>query len=299
MGRWKRRLLITVAALANLFILTGVLIALTQEEPYQPPDPPYYVSLGDSYAQGFQSDGDLSHGFADQVVDGAEGRGYDFGLVNFGCGGATTASMLEFAGCPFPARDGPPYGGKTQVEAAEEFLRAHQGQVELITVSIGGNDLFLCAGAPDPVACSAEVIAEIGPKVEEIVSRLRAAAGVDVPIVGTSYVNTLLGRWVYPPNGADLAVALASPVMYRDVFNPVLRNAYQAAGATFVDVTRATGGYGPLEATTVLAPYGTIPTSVARVCELTNYCQHGDIHPNTAGYTLIAELVLATLPERK
>src|ERR1700731_3430920 len=65
----------------------------------------YYVSLGDSYAVGYQPGlGITRHGFADQVVTKATRRGYHLQLVNFGCGGATTTSILRAPSCPLPAR---------------------------------------------------------------------------------------------------------------------------------------------------------------------------------------------------
>jgi hypothetical protein len=41
-----------------------------------------------------------------------------------------------------------------------------------------------------------------------------------------------------------------------------------------------------------------IPVPVARACELSFYCEFRDIHARTAGYTLIAELIVKTLPRR-
>ena len=38
-----------------------------------------------------------------------------------------------------------------------------------------------------------------------------------------------------------------------------------------------------------------MPVPVAKVCQLTFYCQFQDIHPRTNGYALIANLVTATL----
>ncbi len=37
---------------------------------------------------------------------------------------------------------------------------------------------------------------------------------------------------------------------------------------------------------------------VAKVCQLTFFCQYHDIHPRTAGYRVIAELVVDALPKR-
>ena len=69
-------------------------------------------------------------------------------------------------------------------------------------------------------------------------------------------------------------------------------------GATFVDVTQATGAYLPFSQTTTLVPYGTIPQSVANVCQLTFYCQWQNIHPRTSGYTAIANQIAASLPQK-
>jgi hypothetical protein len=37
---------------------------------------------------------------------------------------------------------------------------------------------------------------------------------------------------------------------------------------------------------------------VAKVCQLTFFCQFQDIHPRTEGYHVISDAVVATLPRR-
>src|SRR3954449_7784626 len=107
----------------------------------------YYVSLGDSYAVGWQHPGlydfgPTKSGFDRQIPKLAKKKHYRLKEVNFGCGGATTTSILESKGCPKAARA---IGGRsyktTQAVAAERFLRSHRGKVALVTVSIGGNDV--------------------------------------------------------------------------------------------------------------------------------------------------------------
>ncbi len=217
---------------------------------------------------------------------------YPLELVNFGCAGATTTSLVTTKGCPAPAL-GPgatPYDAQTQLEAAEAFLQAHPGQVDLITVSIGGNDVTACGRNPDPVTCVSGAVGGISASVPGIVQRLRAAAGPDTVIVGTTYPDVLLGEWVSgAPNGQQLATL--SVAAFQNLINPALQQAYASAQGTFVDVTAATGAYGPLTELTELAPYGSIPVPVAKVCELTYYCEQQDIHPKPAGYALIADLV--------
>ena len=97
-------------------------------------------------------------------------------------------------------------------------------------------------------------------------------------IVGTTYPDVILGQWVSgAPNGQQLATL--SVAAFQNFINPALQQAYASAQGTFVDVTAATGAYGPLTELTELAPYGSIPVPVAKVCELTYYCEQQDIHP--------------------
>jgi lysophospholipase L1-like esterase len=263
-----------------------------------------YVSLGDSYASGYQATGlrqgrNTRKGFAHQLPGLAKRRGYDLQLVNFGCGGATTTSLLRRASCPDRARalDGPSYGGRTQLAAAERFIRRNRDQVALITVSIGGNDVTSCASTPDPVPCVGRAVEGIKRNVTAAVVRLRRAAGPRARIVGITYPDVILGRYLTGQQ-ADQDLARLSVVAFRSLINPALKASYARGRGRFVDVTAATGAYGPFEQTVDLPPYGTIPLPVARVCQLTWFCQYGDIHARSNGYRLIADLIARTLPRR-
>lgn len=264
-----------------------------------------YVSLGDSYASGYQPTGvgqgrNTRNGFAYQVPGVAQARGYRLKLVNFGCGGATTTSLVSVKGCA-PQALGPggrAYPDSTQLTAAARFLRAHRGRTSLVTVSISGNDVTACARAPDPVACVTAAVATIKTNVTTIAKRLRRAAGRKVRIVGTTYPDVLLGSFL---NGdpASRNLAQLSVVAFRSLINPALKDAYASARGRFVDVTAASGAYIPFDQVTTLFPYGSVPVAVARVCELSYYCDFRDIHARTDGYRLIADLVAATLPRRR
>jgi lysophospholipase L1-like esterase len=282
-------------------LVAVVLLALAVPAAAQAKAKQYYLSLGDSYAVGWQRPaedvrGPTKQGFADQTVRLAKHKGYKLELVNLGCGGATTTSILEAKGCPKEARAlGAPKYKSTQVEAAEKFLRAHRGQVKLVTVSIGGNDVTSCATQADPVACVGEATKSIEKNVATLAKRLRKAGGKKVRIVGTTYPDVILGAWVRPP--VDQGLAGLSVVAFKALVNPALETAYKAGKGKLVDVTAATGAYGSLDETTTLAPYGTIPVPVAKICELTWYCQFGDIHSKKSGYKVIAELIVGTLPK--
>ena len=265
--------------------------------------PSYYVSLGDSYAAGYQRFSETSakttrDGFAYQVVPRARARGYDLKLVNFGCGGETSVSILKRkTKCGGLGPGGVDYAGVTQATAAERFLRKHRGDVKLVTVSIGGNDVTACAKQPDPVGCVGPAMEDVKANGKALLKRLRKAAGPKTRIVGITYPDVILGSWV--GEQPDQELAKLSVVAFQSLFNPALKEIYQSVGGRFVDVTKATKAYTPLEQTTTLAPYGEIPVAVAEVCRLTAYCAYRDIHPNAKGYALIAKLVAETLPRKR
>jgi lysophospholipase L1-like esterase len=263
-----------------------------------------YVSVGDSYAAGYQPTAPrvghtTRNGFAYQVVDAARAKGYDLRLTNFGCGGATTTSVLQQVGCR-PDGLGPgasQYAPQTQAVAAEAFLRQHRGSVALLTVSIGGNDVTVCGKAADPVSCVTGAVLRIRSNLTTLVRGLREAAGNSTRIVGITYPDVVLAAELSPDPGLRKTAAL-SVTAFKALVNPTLKAVYEGVGGRFVDVTAATGAYTPLSQTTTLAPYGTIPVAVAQVCRLTYSCEFQDIHPRTEGYRIISDLVTATLPRR-
>ena len=263
-----------------------------------------YVSVGDSYAQGYQPAVDGVHppftdGYAYLLPSLARSKGYDLSLVNFGCGGATVESMSEKKGCGPDARSpgGPDYEGESQLQAAVDYLVKHRGQVELLTVSIGGNDVTTCASRAggEAVQCVADAVARIEKKLGPLLEQLRAAAGPDVRIVGLTYPNVILGAYLQE---SSRQLAELSVTAFKQFINPMLKRSYESVGGTFVDVTEATDAYVPLTETTTLEPYGKIPVAVAEVCELTWFCERTDIHPRSAGYRRIAELIVDALPKR-
>ncbi len=263
-----------------------------------------YVSIGDSYAAGYQpvaprKGSTTRNGFAYQVVTDARAKGYHFTLANFACSGATTTSVIKTPGCD-PKNLGPgatSYDTKTQAVAAQDFLRKHRGQVGLITVSVGGNDVTSCKDAGANItACLSAALGKLKTNLATLLAGLRAAAGPATRIIGLTYPDVFLGE-ALSKDPAKRNLANLSVLAFQSFINPQLKTSYQSFGATFLDVTAATGAYGSQSATTTLPPYGAIPVPVAKICKLTYYCQFGDIHPRTDGYALIADLVTATLPQ--
>jgi lysophospholipase L1-like esterase len=254
----------------------------------------YYVSVGDSYSVGYQPVLGATSGYTGYVAKKTHLK-----LVNFGCGGATTTSLLTAVGCPdnLPHTAGAVlHPTTTQAAAAEAFLTAHRGQVGLITISIGGNDVTSCAAQADPITCVGTAVAGITQNVTSLATALRAAAGPKVPLIGLTYPDVILGDDVYPSlpaTPARMALAQESIVAFKSLINPALAKAYAAGQGVLVDVTAASGAYTPLTRTIALKPYGQLPVPVARVCSLTWFCNQGNIHATTKGYTFIGQLIVA------
>jgi lysophospholipase L1-like esterase len=263
-----------------------------------PPADQVYVSLGDSYAAGYRPTdgsapaGTTRDGFANLVATQAGLK-----LINVACSGATSGQLNTTTSCSATNRapDAPDPAGTTQLDAAVQALRENEGHVGLVTIVVGGNDLAPCAVASDPLTCATDAVAEIQTNLAAVLPTLRAAAGADTPIVGLTYPDVFLGAWVSPdfPNGQRLA-QLSVP-LFRDVFNTALKAEYGKIDAKFVDITEATGGYGPLTELTQDPKYGAIPTPVAKVCALTYFCEHTDVHPTVSGHQTIASAILTAM----
>src|ERR687898_216006 len=92
--------------------------------------PSYYLSVGDSIAQGFQPIGGphtnsaaagYNQGYPDQLFKLArDGGGDHLRLVKLGCGGESTATMIADSRCP--------YETGSQLGDAVEFLDEHPGE---------------------------------------------------------------------------------------------------------------------------------------------------------------------------
>lgn len=267
----------------------------------------FYVSIGDSYAAGYQPAhgsaraATTTDGFAYQLPALADAKGYHLRLVNFGCSGATTTSLLESKGCPsvLLGPGAPSYPTQTQAEAAMAFIAAHRGEVGLVTVAIGGNDITRCGRQPSArqVTCLTEALTTVKTNLARFLKQLRAVTGPDVPVIGLTYPDVLLGNYVSKV-ASQRALATLSVTAFKSLVNPALRAQYATVKATFIDVTAGSGAYTPVSQTTTLAPYGTIPVAVAKVCQLTFFCEQRDIHPRNVGYALIARLITAALPQR-
>ena len=182
------------------------------------------------------------------------------------------------------------YDAGSQLDAAVAFLANHGGQVPFITIDIGGNDIInRCQNFDTGVLdrpCVVDLLPRLEERLTEIVDALRAAAGPDVPILGMTYYNPLLGFWGLVPNGRMLARKAARAF---EAFNAGVTAAYENAGAVVADVA-TTFRIDDFSDTVVVPGRGRLPVNVAITCRWTWFCTDahlGDFHTNTIGYRKI------------
>ena len=142
--------------------------------PKQPPPPgPYYLALGDSVPVW-----DGSSSYPNLLLSKYQRTVPNMQLVNLAVSGETTTSMLD-AG---------------QYTSALAFLRAHQNEVRLITIDIGGNDVVGCYDSSNP-ECIPEAEATMKQNIATILAGLHDAAPGS-PIFGMTYFDPFLGDWL-------------------------------------------------------------------------------------------------------
>jgi lysophospholipase L1-like esterase len=259
----------------------------------------YYLSLGDSYSIGYQPGVGGTPGFT-----GYAAKHLKLQAENFGCGGATTTSMIQSIGCGDPAsQDADHYSTITQEQAAVNFIAAHPGAVRLITISIGGNDFDGCSTAPCVAAAMPTMESNIESLVSSLSGALSRASDSHAWIIGLTYPDVDLGFYVYPvhpPTSADVASAQSSITAFDELINPTLSQSYHSVlQGSFVNVTTARYGRANLGddtglgITQHLARYGKVPVAVGEVCQLTYFCSQGNIHANSQGYNFIGKLIVA------
>ena len=239
-----------------------------------PADPEYYLALGDSLATGFAAG--PGQGYVDLLEAHYREQVPNLVEVDFGCSSETTASMLDGSICQF--------GGLSQEDAAVAFLEAHRDYVALVTIDIGGNDIVFCTTEQ----CFADALVTMDANLATILSRLRQAAGPDVPFYGMNYFDPLLNNWLTGPTGQAYAKAT---VTILDELNAHLVTDYGAVGAPTADVA---GAFASDDFTLVDSQWGQIPRNVFNACNwLDITCVVGGPEgfgddANAAGYQVIA-----------
>jgi lysophospholipase L1-like esterase len=269
-----------------------------------------YLALGDSLAYGYhaaQFQNELKEKGFVEAANFHDGYVDDFGatlkllnpkltIVNDGCPGETTDTMIKGSGAggaycaggptgtPFPkAFLHHPYPG-TQLEDA--LAIAKEPGVGTITLDIGANDILQFLGStcgfPATFTCTEEqVAAEIGHVVTNIGSILGQLRAADpkATIVFVSQYNPY--PTVLSPEGRGDATV--------EALNTAIKGVASTLGVKFANTARVinfSGTHGGPEA-----------GDIATVCAFTAMCPGGtfnpaspeaDIHPTKAGYAAMA-----------
>ena len=261
------------------------------------PGPRYYLSLGDSLAQGVQPDAagasrPTGRGYPDQLYAALRRRAPGLRLVKLGCSGETSWTMIKGGMCRYPAG--------SQLAAARQFLRAHRGHVELVTIDIGANDPNSCyvhAQLSRLPSCMAGRLRLTVADLRTILSGLRAAGGPAVQLVGMNYYVPELAEWRQGRTGQELAVLTERLV---NGYNLLLRGEYAAFGARTADVFTAFHS-ADFSDRVRLPGIGALPRSVATICRLTWECapapEGPNEHANDLGYAIMAAAFLLAVQQ--
>jgi lysophospholipase L1-like esterase len=232
-----------------------------------------YVSVGDSMT----APGATYPSFVARTL-GA--RTPSLRVSRLGCAGITAREVAGGGGpCDYPEG--------SQLAAAEAALRARRGRVDLVTLTIGGNDMLECTAVAD-LGCLRQRLPALRSDLRAITRRLRAAAGRGTTLIGTTYHDPYLGYWTQ----ARRADARASVPVVTE-FNRALTAVYRSQGWRIADVGA------DFRITDFRVPRGArLPRNVAMTCRYTLACPEDpaafDVHPNRIGYERIGRLVVRT-----
>jgi lysophospholipase L1-like esterase len=302
------RLTHVIATAAAALALTATLAvpAVAAQRPAAPaaPKAQYYLSLGDSLSVGDQPNAKgvtlpTNQGYANQLAFALRKAGSDLQLYKLGCPGETTTTFIKGGICGYKGDVRTSLNGDTgsQLAAALAFLKAHKGQVPLITIDNGANDLNNCIalGVISKIAkCLGPVFTALGKNLAATLPKLRAA-DPQATIVGMTYYDPELAAWLTGKAGQSFAQA---SILLAGSFNTILSDAYEAIKAPVADVSTA---FDTTDMTDIVnvPGIGKLPKDVALICRWTWECAPKPLgpneHANAMGYGVIAGTFLATL----
>jgi lysophospholipase L1-like esterase len=280
----------TITALVALIIGLVTLAA-----PAQAGKPVWYLALGDSLSRGVKPfDGvntPTDDGYADKLYALLKAENPDLQLKKLGCPVTeTTKTMLRGKGeCSYP------HG--SQLAEAVDFLKKHRGEVILVTMDIGANDVEHCVHFPDiDDECFKNGFVQIATHLPVILGALRLAGGPHVPIIGMNYYNPILAACLAPPpEGPALGTESMEKVA---AVNGLLVATYRLFKMPVADVAAAFHS----NDSTPVPEFGGLPNNVIQICLLTFQCppftggMDPNIHPNDNGYATITGAFLDVLP---
>jgi lysophospholipase L1-like esterase len=255
----------------------------------------YYLSLGDSLAQGVEpnaagTDIETNQGYPNQLYTALKLGNPTLKLLKLGCPGETTATMENGGICTYSH-------ASSQLARAVNFLTANAGHVQLVTIDIGANDLNSCLVLTNEsklLKCLNKVIPVALKNLEAILTTLRKADPTGT-IIGMTYYDPELAGWL---EGTKAAKSLATEsVTLADVFAGDMRKVYTAFHVSIASAYTAFQT-ADLKDQVTLPAFGTVPLDVARICDYTYECAPKPMgpneHANVLGYGVMANAFLKT-----
>ncbi len=253
------------------------------------------LALGDSIVFGYITRADPQYVNAANFIGYPEYLGgmLDLAVTNVACPGETTGHLLSLAGPDYKCAD---HRGRfplhvryesSQLELAKSLLARRRGNVELVTIGVGANDVFAlqtrCAihepGNPYCVPNGLPtVLYQVAQNVARLIGELR----------GTGYTDDIVLVNYYSPDYTDPQLTQLTGAL-----NQALAGAAQPFGVAVADVFTAF----QKAASTSAAAGRTCNTGLLNV----NPAQPAlcDVHPSLTGQKLIAQTVAAALHGRR
>jgi lysophospholipase L1-like esterase len=243
--------------------------------PTPAPDAPLYIALGDSLSAGNGASDRNATAFVPLV---RAGLGAGIALLNLGKPGDTSDDLLR--------------GGRLERAAGEVGRRRDDNvpgnEVRVVTLEIGGNDLlnlysaYVLTGAcpsvteslqrPQCVQALRDALSRFGPNLHEAITRLQAA-GPDVPIFLMTLYNPFSGGSSILDQLGELSLEGQPDSAFPEGLNDIIRQEATATGVHLVDAYPLFKG------------------------KAFQYIAQDLIHPNDAGYRVMADAVLAAMSQ--
>jgi lysophospholipase L1-like esterase len=280
------------AILASASALAAMAIPLGVTSASAAPTGHYYLALGDSLSVGWQPNAngvglETDQGYVDDIFAAQQLADPTLQLVKLGCPGETSHSFINGGVCARPY--------KSQLAAAEYFLKKYGAQTSFVTIDIGANNVDNCiSGTTVNLTCVSRGIAQMQKDLPVILNGLQAA-DPGVKIFAMNYYDPFLAVYLQ----GQQSLATQSETLTK-VFNQDEEKIYAKHSAPVAHVANAFLTFDNTFNNGDTLAGNPVPDNVYEICTLTYMCAPApvgpNIHANPAGYQVIANSFLALNP---
>lgn len=261
-----------------------------------PPVSGFYLDIGASSALGVEPPKTKHNngGYAKVLQRLEEAHGVQLTLKEVGCPGENSASIL-LTGDPSRIKllqTRCYHGGPAQLAKAETYLRDRKGDLGVVSIDIGFNDVRPCLSAhPVNQGCFLSAMNDVRHDMPVLIADLKHAAGPHVDLIGMLYSDPFLADYLLGSDGISQANITLTDI---GQLNSLLSKVYSKNGVLVADIPAAYKSHD--EKLSPYAPYGEIPENLKMICEWTWMCsaKHDD-HANNLGYTAEGEVMFRAL----